>query len=264
MMSIHPKIRFLLVCTLILGAMALQPSVQARSEPLPIAGTATYKGDAVSDIAVSVTNERTGDVQHTTTDADGAFVVTFGNLTGDTYLWEVGDTMTARLEGTGQYACLEGSTSFTIAEEDLQNLPIWTSITATLSFTIDFTVSPQQPVAGENVSFTSTSTGRITQYAWQFGDGNASTGENPMHIYAEAGTYTVTLTAYCHSFTKSTSSIIEVAPADNTSSDDNTGDNATDNTTDGTGNDTPGFLAPSLIGVVAFLAILKRRTTINN
>ncbi len=34
-----------------------------------------------------------------------------------------------------------------------------------------------------------------TSYAWNFGDGNSSTAENPTHSYAEEGSYEVTLTA---------------------------------------------------------------------
>jgi len=34
-----------------------------------------------------------------------------------------------------------------------------------------------------------------TTYSWDFGDGNASTSESPFYTYAQAGTYTVTLTA---------------------------------------------------------------------
>jgi PKD repeat protein len=30
-------------------------------------------------------------------------------------------------------------------------------------------------------------------YAWDFGDGSTSSVENPTHLYAAAGTYTVTL-----------------------------------------------------------------------
>jgi PKD repeat protein len=34
-----------------------------------------------------------------------------------------------------------------------------------------------------------------TSYSWNFGDGNTSTEENPVHVYAEVGNYDVTLTA---------------------------------------------------------------------
>ncbi|MEO1260141.1 MAG: PKD domain-containing protein [Bacteroidota bacterium] len=34
-----------------------------------------------------------------------------------------------------------------------------------------------------------------TDYTWDFGDGNTSTEKEPSHIYADAGTYTVSLTA---------------------------------------------------------------------
>jgi len=47
------------------------------------------------------------------------------------------------------------------------------------------------------VDFTYTSTdpdGIIIFWIWDFGDGNASTTQNPSHIYATDGTYTVTLT----------------------------------------------------------------------
>ena len=36
--------------------------------------------------------------------------------------------------------------------------------------------------------------GTIESYAWTFGDGGTSTDENPTHPYADAGTYTATLT----------------------------------------------------------------------
>ena len=46
----------------------------------------------------------------------------------------------------------------------------------------------------QTVTFTNMSTDADT-YAWDFGDGNTSTDENPMHTYAADGIYDVTLTA---------------------------------------------------------------------
>lgn len=40
----------------------------------------------------------------------------------------------------------------------------------------------------------SRSTSQVTQWLWDFGDGNQSTQENPTHTYTQAGNYNVTLT----------------------------------------------------------------------
>jgi PKD repeat protein len=42
------------------------------------------------------------------------------------------------------------------------------------------------------VQFTDTSTNIPTSYNWNFGDGNTSTSQNPIHMYASPGTYTIT------------------------------------------------------------------------
>jgi PKD repeat protein/subtilisin family serine protease len=53
----------------------------------------------------------------------------------------------------------------------------------------------------------------ITDYLWDLGDGNTSTLENPTHLYAAAGTYTVTLTA-CNSIPQCSTAVdtVEVNP----------------------------------------------------
>ncbi len=71
-------------------------------------------------------------------------------------------------------------------------------------------VAPTLPVAGFSanrtlglsplgVQFTDASTGYVSSWQWDFGDsafGSAnSTQQSPVHVYASAGTYTVTLTA---------------------------------------------------------------------
>ena len=59
----------------------------------------------------------------------------------------------------------------------------------------DFTATPTSGSAPLSVKFTDTSTKAPTSWAWSFGDGATSTAHNPVHQYADPGTYTVTLTA---------------------------------------------------------------------
>ncbi len=46
---------------------------------------------------------------------------------------------------------------------------------------------------GDEVTFTSTNTD-ADSFLWEFGDGNTSTDENPVHTYSETGSFTITLT----------------------------------------------------------------------
>src|SRR5690606_37320870 len=48
--------------------------------------------------------------------------------------------------------------------------------------------------AGLDVQFTNQSSGAITSYQWDFGDGQTSADPNPLHTYAASGAYNVTLT----------------------------------------------------------------------
>lgn len=59
----------------------------------------------------------------------------------------------------------------------------------------NFTAAPTTLVAGQSVAFTDTSTGSPTSWSWDFGNGQASTAQNPSHPYLSAGTFTVSLKA---------------------------------------------------------------------
>ena len=73
---------------------------------------------------------------------------------------------------------------FTACEDDENNAP-----EPFASF--QYEVSTDNPL---EVNFTNTSE-NAESYSWDFGDGESSTEENPVHTYAEAGTYDVVLTA---------------------------------------------------------------------
>lgn len=57
-----------------------------------------------------------------------------------------------------------------------------------------FSGAPTSGTAPLTVSFTDQSTGGPTSWVWDFGDGQQSAVQNPSHIYASPGTYTVSLT----------------------------------------------------------------------
>jgi len=52
---------------------------------------------------------------------------------------------------------------------------------------------PIKPRSGEEVEFHSSSNGNPSSWSWDFGDGEGSTEENPVHVFANPGDYIVTL-----------------------------------------------------------------------
>jgi PKD repeat protein len=58
----------------------------------------------------------------------------------------------------------------------------------------NFYGSPTSGTVPLSVSFTNTSSGDISSYSWNFGDGSSSSLANPSHTYNSAGTFSVSLT----------------------------------------------------------------------
>jgi PKD repeat protein len=56
-----------------------------------------------------------------------------------------------------------------------------------------FSASTTSGVAPLALNFANESTGSITSYAWYLGDGSTSSAQNPSHVYAAPGVYTVSL-----------------------------------------------------------------------
>jgi PKD repeat protein len=60
---------------------------------------------------------------------------------------------------------------------------------------VTFAAQPSSGRAPLDVGFANTTTGEVTSWAWNFGDGSASTLKSPTHRYLQPGTYYVSLTA---------------------------------------------------------------------
>jgi len=59
--------------------------------------------------------------------------------------------------------------------------------------TVKFTANPTNGFNPLTVNFTNESTGNITAYSWNFGDGEVSSSKDPTHTYKKVGVYTVKL-----------------------------------------------------------------------
>ncbi len=114
------------------------------------------------------------------------------------YLWDFGDGITSTLPGPDHTYATPGlyTVSLTVSGPGGSD-----SLTRTDYITVnepapvaDFFGAPLSGIAPFTVVFTNTSTGAITSYLWDFGDGITSTLQNPSHTYGVAGLYTVSLT----------------------------------------------------------------------
>lgn len=69
-----------------------------------------------------------------------------------------------------------------------------TATTGSTSLLADFTGSPRSGTAPLTVVFSDTTVGTPIAWSWDFGDGATDTTQNPVHMYTDVGTYTVSLT----------------------------------------------------------------------
>jgi PKD repeat protein len=72
-----------------------------------------------------------------------------------------------------------------------------TTVTATFNMlppVANFSASPTTAYAPLTVTFPDLSSNNPASWFWDFGDGSTSTTQNPVHIYANPGTYSVSLT----------------------------------------------------------------------
>ena len=146
---------------------------------------ANYNGDD----ALILVNLITGD----TVDAIGVVGEDPGTF------WPVGAGATQNYTLTRQFAITAGETDWAIGatQWDVHPIDMLDSLGAHHAEAIPPTIVADWSSISTDltVNFTNASTGLVSTYAWDFGDGETSDVENPEHIYAANGDYTVCLIA---------------------------------------------------------------------
>lgn len=155
--------------------------------------------------------------------------LTANGQAGATYSWTGPGNFTSNQQNptrpnctmnmAGTYTCtiaLSGQTNSSTTDVVIHPQP-----TANFTFT---TVCKGNPTQFTSTSTTNPSGQQITSYQWNFGDGQSSNQQNPSHQYANAGTYTVTLTVGCGNglctHTKTQNVTVYEAPVANAGPDD--------------------------------------------
>jgi large repetitive protein len=103
------------------------------------------------------------------------------------------------LNGPNQTVTPLVSTTFVVTVTDANGCTVSQPVSVTVSPlpTPTFTADVTSGCATLCVNFsdlTTISSGSVTGWSWDFGDGNTSTAQNPSHCYTDAGVYSVTLT----------------------------------------------------------------------
>lgn len=124
-----------------------------------------------------------------------AFTNTSSNAT--TWHWDFGDGNTSDEESPShQYAI--GEYHITLISGNPESCNKFDTFTYTITVhpnpTADFLFTPIQPETNKPTTFINQSQG-ATLYGWDFGDGNITNEENPVHQYDKTGSFNVCLTA---------------------------------------------------------------------
>lgn len=125
---------------------------------------------------------------------------TNSSLQSNVYFWNFGNGNTSTLQNPTTVYLTPGFYTVTLIATNSLTGQKDTMTATNYIHTVDppntnFTATPLSGCENNNnIAFTNTTTGAVT-YTWDFGDGNSSTQQNPVHQYAVAGTYTVKLIA---------------------------------------------------------------------
>ncbi|MCX6274370.1 MAG: PKD domain-containing protein [Bacteroidetes bacterium] len=115
------------------------------------------------------------------------------------YLWDFGDGTTSTLPNPGHVYVTEGNFTATLTVTDnsgcAQTFTVFPAISVNLPLA-NFTVPGTGHKCDDITIYFNNLSLNADGYFWDFGDGNNSTVETPVHYYDQAGIYDVSLTVY--------------------------------------------------------------------
>ncbi|NBB78443.1 MAG: PKD domain-containing protein, partial [Verrucomicrobia bacterium] len=137
------------------------------------------------------------------------------------YVWDFGDGESATGVSVNHSYASGGNYTATLTVTDDEGSIATTDLVVSVSALPDpvasFTVDPESGDTGTTFTFdaggSSQVDGTLTDFVWDFGDGNTATGESVTHSFDDVGTYSVSLTVTNNEGTEaSTSQTVEVVP----------------------------------------------------
>jgi len=152
-------------------------------------------------IVVDVPSAPTADFTAQTTDGWAPLEVAFTDTSTshvDTWAWDFGDGGSSSLQHPTHTYAAGGDYTVSLTVAGLGGSDSVTKVDLVHvvdPFAVDFGADPMSGFAPLDVTFTNLSAGTPEGWLWDFGDGATSDEASPVHTYADAGLYTVTLSA---------------------------------------------------------------------
>jgi gliding motility-associated-like protein len=149
--------------------------------------TNSFGCTAIGSSIASQSGTLANSLQNSSFCAGGSVVLDAGNP-GNSYLWSTGATTQTITASSG------GSYSVTITDPNGCSGILSTTVNVNPIPVANFTpndICINQPLQFNDIS--TIASGTIVSWSWNFGDGNVSQLQDPIHTYATPGTYTVTL-----------------------------------------------------------------------
>lgn len=114
----------------------------------------------------------------------------------DTWSWTFGDGGSDTVNNPNHTYNTPGNYTIELIVQDTLGCLDTTSNTIQILVppVVDVIISDSTPCVDEPITITDNSTGSIAAWAWDFGDANIDSIQNPTHAYADTGTYFVQLT----------------------------------------------------------------------